>query len=627
MQSIEIDEYCDLSQPAWPDRFGRLAASDCKQADALEGQMPIRVLSLFSGAGGLDIGFHDAGFRIVESVELEKKFSDSLALNAQPGKIFEGSSVVCKDIRDYEPNLDDIDFVIGGPPCQTFSAAGRRANGVLGTTDERGVLFREYVRILEKLRPKGFLFENVYGIVGAQNGEAWREILSAFSSIGYELHYRILDAADYGAPQHRERLIIVGLREGSYKFPRPLFGPDSASVRPFYNAGLAIKNAPNGSEDIPNPITGRYANLIPEIPPGLNYSYFTKEMGHSRPIFAWRSKFSDFMYKADPEEPVRTIKAQGGQYTGPFHWDGRHFSVPEYKRLQSFPDDYDLNGTRGVVIHQIGNSVPPQLARILALSIRSQVFDRSIPIALETLEENEELGFRKRKRELTKRYREKAAMSLAQSKDDIGKNRLIASESFSADFNAVNFSFSETKSGKWNVSWERREKELVIELECEGHTTCEIEIRPCGEWSLPFDSVRMTGRGEDESLFAAMWRSFNYFLAKTGLKADLVQLSGYYQYPASFLYEASGNVDSALLKVINVLGSGVACRKTMKAQELSELLGIEESELVLYAKRLRRLGFEVRNTNTNSQIPHGYWLVPYEFPTLTPLSIQLKKEV
>ena len=84
-----------------------------------------------------------------------------------------------------------------GPPCQTFSAAGRRASGVLGTTDARGVLFREYVRLLTQLKPKGFLFENVYGIVGAQNGEAWEEIRKSFEEVGYKLHYMILDAAEF----------------------------------------------------------------------------------------------------------------------------------------------------------------------------------------------------------------------------------------------------------------------------------------------------------------------------------------------------------------------------------------------------------------------------------------------
>ena len=147
--------------PAWPDKFGNAIRKWILD----NGITPIRTLSLFSGAGGLDIGFSDIGFDIVASVEIEEKFCETLEMNTGTGKRFENSHVNCIDIREFSSkDLGEIDFIIGGPPCQTFSAAGRRANGVLGTTDARGVLFREYVRLLEELSPKGFLFENVYGI-------------------------------------------------------------------------------------------------------------------------------------------------------------------------------------------------------------------------------------------------------------------------------------------------------------------------------------------------------------------------------------------------------------------------------------------------------------------------------
>ena len=181
-QSRTFSSICDMvgcegNIPAWPDQFGNAI-----KAWLLNNKiMPIRTLSLFSGAGGLDIGFSDIGFDIIESVEIEEKFCETLEMNTGKGKRFANSKVNCIDIREYSAkHLGQIDFIIGGPPCQTFSAAGRRANGVLGTTDARGVLFREYVRLLTELTPKGFLFENVYGIVGAQNGEAWHEILQAF---------------------------------------------------------------------------------------------------------------------------------------------------------------------------------------------------------------------------------------------------------------------------------------------------------------------------------------------------------------------------------------------------------------------------------------------------------------
>lgn len=627
-QRLAIECYCDTSKPAWPDFFGEKLTKDCRYADEEGHKKRLKILSLFSGAGGLDIGFHDAGFDVVESVELEKAFCETLKVNSTPGKRFEGLNVVCDDVRNYSPTFDyPIDFVIGGPPCQTFSAAGRRANGVLGTTDARGVLFREYVRILSELQPKGFLFENVYGIVGAQKGEAWREILQSFSEIGYRLYYRILDAADYGVAQHRERLIIVGLREGEFKFPRPLFGPDSLKKSGFYSAGVALSDI--GKHDAPEPISGRYASLIPEIPPGLNYSFFTKEMGHPNPIFAWRSKFSDFMYKADPDVPVRTIKAQGGQYTGPFHWEGRHFSLAEYKRLQSFPDDYEICGGRQVAIQQIGNSVPPQLARILALSIRDQVFGHLIPIELTYLDDDEKLGFRQRKTQLTKEYRAKAKEALSAQKPECKKvSRETVSCDMSLQFDKFEAFLCESGKGNYSLKYCWGDN-LTIDIR-QGNAANKVvnlAISPSTDWSLPTQGIEIVGSGRDMSILTAMWKALERILIKEGLKADLVQLSNYYQYKSSLSIKIVLSKEDEEGRTLANITQGNATRKMLEAEKMAHALGIEVSSLTGIAKRLRQLGYEIRNHNTNRQIPRGCWLIPYEFPTLNPMSIQLKKEV
>jgi len=171
----------------WCDKFGL----SLRQWLMQHGHTPIKTLSLFSGGGGLDIAFHDAGFDIVQMVEVEAKYVQTLRQNSMPGKWLENSKAICVDIREYFPHTElEVDFIIGGPPCQSFSAAGRRAAGVSGTKDARGILFQEYVRLLKTLKPKGFLFENVYGITGARNGKDWQKIQNAFKEAGYTIYFR-----------------------------------------------------------------------------------------------------------------------------------------------------------------------------------------------------------------------------------------------------------------------------------------------------------------------------------------------------------------------------------------------------------------------------------------------------
>ena len=209
--------------------------------------------------------------------------------------------------------------------------------GVRGTTDERGQFFLTYVDLLTRLKPRGFLFENVYGITGANGGRDWAQIKQAFIAAGYTVFYRILDSADFGVPQHRERMFVVGLERGKFRFRDqptvPIAPTDCRTIR----RELRSRGPRLDASREPGEVNGRYGDLLAEIPAGLNYSFFTERMGHPCPLFAWRSKFSDFLYKADPARPVRTINAQGGQYTGPFHWEDRPFTTAELKRLKTFP--------------------------------------------------------------------------------------------------------------------------------------------------------------------------------------------------------------------------------------------------------------------------------------------------
>lgn len=619
--------------PGWPDAFGSSfheQLANCKTND-------IRVLSLFSGGGGLDIGFHDAGFTIVECNELVQDFATTLSLNSNYRGRLSDSKIVCMDINDYDPDVEDIDFIIGGPPCQTFSAAGARAAGVNGMDDDRGNLFREYVRILQKLKPKGFLFENVYRIVGAQRGKPWKLIQEAFQEVGYSLHWRILDAADFGVPQFRERLIIVGLQDGDYQFPYPTHGPDSRDNRPYYSAKMAIENVISKTKG--SSIGGRHGHLLNDIPPGLNYSFYTERMGHPTPHFGWRSKFSDYLYKADPDTPVRTIKAQGGQYTGPFHWKNRTFTVEELKRLQTFPDDYEINGNRQKVIHQLGNSVPPQLARILALSIAQQVFNRKLPFEIELLPDSVALGFRARKSKLTKIYAKKAKNAI--DKLVAQKGASSPPTSFRTNNYCIlksNFILESATSQHWDYCFDHKIDDGTIHVTIRDATEStsvkyHYLIEPTNRLTQPrlISRISMYSLSSAHNSITAVWKYLERLMQRYFHKDDLVQFFGYYQYSNS--YSISLRLDDARLKkdpfwkILVEISQGTLLRSIHPLPELSEAYGVDEDTLLSQLKCIKNLGYEIRSNNTNQQIKNGELLIPYSFPSLNERSLQRLTEL
>lgn len=617
--------------PGWPDKFGQAINKWFKNNSV----KPIPTLSLFTGAGGLDMGFHDASFHAQEMVEFEKKFVASLSENSKKGSYFEGSKPKCIDIKDYNPSSQiAVDFIIGGPPCQTFSSAGRRASGVMGTDDPRGLLFMEYVRLLKKLKPRGFLFENVYGIIGAQGGRAWEEIKNAFREAGYTISYRILDAADYGVPQHRERIFIVGLKEGSFKFPYPTHGPDSTDNRPHYSAGLAVRDVVH--DEPYKKVNGRYGHLLDSIPPGLNYSFYTQKLGHPNPVFAWRSKFSDFLYKADPQLPVRAIKAQGGQYTGPFSWENRYFTVNELKRLQTFPDLFRLVGGRQVAIQQIGNSVPPQIGRILGLAILDQVFSVKLPFQIKYMPDDHQLNFRNRKRLLTEHYGLQAAKAIKNISKNKGEEVVENKREKMVRFLGPSFEwYSKETPNFQRITISKIIRNNILELSIgkvnskKGFDIIIEPTNPESSWPISYEKIRLTSYDFRREDITSLWKSLEEIIRSESGIADLVQFSGYYQYsPAitislKYLHTIKGKGFWSFLKTIT--GTKGALQLTLTQFEL--LLGIKKRDVVSLFKELRKLGFEIRNHNTNPQIKMDTYLIPYVFPTLRPDSVQLKKSL
>lgn len=609
-----------------PDTFGKKLYKWA--SDSIKKQ--INTLCLFSGAGGLDIGFHDAGFNIVECVELESKFVKTLELNKTKGKYLSNTNIICQDIREYNPSFDNqIDFIIGGPPCQSFSKAGIRAAGAKGTKDSRGTLFEEYVRVLVILQPKGFLFENVSGILSSEKGDDIRKIVKAFQDVGYKLSYRLLDAADYGVPQNRERLILVGLKDSYFKFPSPTHGIDSKDQNKYYSAGDALKNLKQDKVNYEG-LNGRFGHLLKDIPPGLNYSFFTDRMGHPEPIFAWRSKFSDFLYKADPNLPIRTLKASGGQYTGPFHWDSRPFTVNELKRLQTFPDDYEIYGGKGVASKQIGNSVPPQFARILALSVLDQVFDIKLPFDLNYLNKNQSLSFRKIKSKRTNDYKEKAREAIDQLKKT--KKSKVEPKRYLGRLEGLRV-VKDVNTPEFEVNLKIKNSEWQFELtQNDSNEKYRIEI---SHLNLPFifnGISKVTLISHDWSLktLLILWKSFEKEVIDNSIRADLVQLNGYYQYNPIFKLEFIRKENHSNDKVwmfIETLFDDLDCNKVRSLSELSIVYDMNEHEILDSLKKLKSIGFEIRNHNTNSEIPENNYLIPYKFPSMNNLSLQLKTDL
>lgn len=604
-----------------PDKFGSRIRSFSKKSNS-----KIKTLSLFSGAGGLDIGFEDAGFEILEQNELVQDFSKTLELNN-----INNHNIICKDIRNYSGKKwkGKIDFIIGGPPCQPFSSAARRAFGVDGTIDARGTLFNEYVRILEEIQPKGFLFENVYGIVSSNKGQDWKMITTAFEKAGYNIYHKILNAADYGTPQHRARLIIVGLRDKTnYKFPLPTHGPDSPDNLNYFSAKEAIKNL-NEVHIKTKDIGGKYGYLLNDIPVGMNYSYYTSKVGNPVSIFSWRSKFSDFLYKADPNQPVKTIKASGGQYTGPFHWDSRRFTIKELKRLQTFPDNYEINGSKMIKIKQIGNSVPPQFARILALSIRDQVFNLTMPFKLNYMSKNYKLSFNKYKRNLSKTYYNEVIAKFKNTKNQ--SLSLKNSHRFVNLNKKLNFEITHKDKSNFEYTFMIKGKKININLtnsKKDEDKTLKIKIKLDKSINNKYNSIDYIINSSNPLAYTAAWKALEFELSHQRIKGDLVQLNGYYQYTPNMkisgVFPNHFPIDNSLMQLII---ENKITNTLLTIDELSKMTNLKNDVILDNLKSLKSLGYEVRNSNTNVQIPKNYWMIPYAFPTLSNVSVQMYKRL
>lgn len=353
-----------------------------------------KAISLFTGAGGLDVGFEAAGFESAVALEMDGRAVETLRRN-RPWPVIDRDvhAVTSAEILARASLGEaEADVLIGGPPCQPFSKAGYWANGdTLRLDDPRAGTLAAYLRVLRDALPRAFLLENVPGLAYRQKSEGLLLIERAVQRInrergtGYQLSVAQLNAADYGVPQLRERVFVVGFRDGGlFRFPAATHGETAGERQaaiggtrsPYLTAWDALGDLDDeGAPELA--MRGKWAGLLPSIPEGENYLWHT-ERGGGLPLFGWRRRFWSFLLKLAKARPSWTIQAQPGPAVGPFHWKNRRLSAREMCRLQTLPDDYAVAGGLQAVQRQLGNAVPSALAEVLARAIRRQAFGDEI---------------------------------------------------------------------------------------------------------------------------------------------------------------------------------------------------------------------------------------------------------
>jgi len=366
----------------------------------------MRALSLFTGAGGLDLGLEEAGFGIAGCVEVDSDARATLEANrdwrlVEPGDVYQHEPHAL--LKQLELKPGELTLVAGGPPCQPFSKSSFWvAGGAPRMLDPRAATLLAYLRVVEAALPEVMLLENVEGVAfmprerrngrRPQRREALDVVRGELSRINrrhgtqYEVSILRLDAASYGIPQRRKRVFIVAARNGGeLQEPKATHADNPApgqsrlmSVwdaigeldKPDFDPGLAPR--------------GRWGPLLPSIPEGQNYLWHTSR-GGGEPLFGWRRKYWSFLLKLSKDRPSWTLQAEPGPATGPFHWRSRQLSIEEMKRLQTFPPEYEVRGSYRSARRQLGNAVPSALGELVGLEIRRQLFGARVRKSLRLL--------------------------------------------------------------------------------------------------------------------------------------------------------------------------------------------------------------------------------------------------
>lgn len=333
------------------------------------------VLSAFSGAGGLDLGLERAGFHSVACIEIDESARKTLRANRPECNLLDEGNIieVAKTLAPRQLGLRqrELGLLAGGPPCQPFSKAAQWSDrGRAGLSDPRSFCLGAFLELLERFLPTAMLIENVPGFVLGKTS-AVPLINSALDGINsrnktkYRLAWQVLNAADYGVPQRRQRAILIARRDGG----DPPW-PEPTHVGRHVRAWDAICDLVQ--ENVPK-ATGYWSGLLPSVPEGKNYMYHTPG-GGGLPLFGRRRWYWTFLLKLAKEAPAWTLSGKPGPSTGPFHWDNRPLTIAEMLCIQSFPAEWQICGGTTRQTLQVGNATPPLLAECLGRALGEKIF-------------------------------------------------------------------------------------------------------------------------------------------------------------------------------------------------------------------------------------------------------------
>lgn len=364
------------------------------------------VISLFAGAGGLDMAVERVADKPLESpaIPATSPFYISVATDNAPQALetlalnLPHAPTVAEDIRKTPTSellrlgsltSGDSALVIGGPPCTPFSKSGFWLAEKRESRDPNASLLEEYVRVVAQTKPEAFVLENVQALTYKTHDAHFKQLLAALTDLGYNPQWKVLLAADFGVPQLRKRVFIVGRRDGkAFKFPEPTHaGPSETTKRwdqsklPHVTAGEAFATL----QTHPEPgelVEGKFGELAAEVPGGQNYLWHTPRYG-GRDEFEWRSRYWTFLLRLSKDKPSSTLQAQPGPYVGPFHWDNllndqgvpraRRLRVAELLRLMTFPDNFRFVGNRADIQRQLGNAVPLEMGKAVLRALALQL--------------------------------------------------------------------------------------------------------------------------------------------------------------------------------------------------------------------------------------------------------------